>query len=242
MEKQKTIMIIIIIAAFIVGAGAGFATGFFVKPNQISQSGMVSLYPSSASEVGNEWLVKIDDYAISKKEFEEGFEYFMSQLKQMAAQQGMPEPSEEQYKTMYLDNLISQYVLVIQALKEETFADKENELLLKLAIRDAIYKVYLNKYLPEDEAVFQPSRVELNQAFNQYRDQFAQMGWSSEQIRQYLTQQLAQQKMQIWMQNLVNQTKERYKIERNRELLEKKGIRETQTPDNAMMLPDMMSP
>ncbi len=76
--NEKNNLIIAIGLSFVVGLVIGGAIIFFAFGKKANAN--ISLYPTKASEVGNDWLVKIDGYAISKNEFEEGYKFFLSQI------------------------------------------------------------------------------------------------------------------------------------------------------------------
>lgn len=228
---NKTILMILIVAAFLVGAGGGFLGGYFL-PKKGGSSGVINLYPSKASKVGAEWLVKIDDYAISALDFEEGFDIWYQQMAQAMAQQGQAMPDASMYKGLYLDELISQYVVVIQALEENIFNDSTNKLILNTSVRTLIYQVYLNKQMSSG-LDFKPNDREINAAYLQHKDKFPP-GTPTKQIRIYLEQQLSRQKQEIWMKTIVSQTKEQHIVKRNDELLNKLGI--TSLGNQGMMM------
>ena len=163
-------------------------------------------------EERGDWIAKVGDYKITTDEFEAGFEIFINQARQQAAQQGLEPPDETEYKQYYLENLISQYSLVIQALEEKTFDDGDMRAYLKSAMRDAIYRAYVTAKMPEDNAYFEPSQEEIDIMYSQYQEQFAQSGMQAAQIKDYLRGHLMQQNMQMWMEDFINQTTELHQI------------------------------
>lgn len=218
-----TLMVGIILGGLIV---------LLLKGNGGFIAGGINPYPPKASEVGGDWLAKIDDYAISKADFAEGYKYFISQIPEA---QRSKLPDESVIKKQYFDNLVGQYVITIKALNEGIASTKEGQMLLKTALRQAVYQIYLNKNMPQDPAVFMPSKIEIDQFNQQYMSQFDKLGYSAEQRRQAAIQQLSQTKMQQWAAEFVNQTKENYKVQRNVEQMNKEGF-------NPLSSGNMLSP
>ncbi len=197
----------------------------------------VDPYPPRASAVGGDWLAKIDDYAISKADFEEGYKFFMNQI---PAQQRMQLPDESVIKKQYFDTLVGQYIVTIKALNEGLAGSREGQLLLKTALRQAIYQIYLNKNIPQDPSVFAPSKAEIDQYNRQYSSQFDKLGLNAEQRRQYATQEISQRKMQAWAAEFINQIRENYKVQRNPDMMNKIGI--SQTPQGGGLLSPTVNP
>lgn len=204
-----------------IGIVLGGLVVLLLKGNGGFVAGGINPYPPKASEVGGDWLAKIDDYAISKNDFDEGYKYFISQIPEA---QRSKLPDESVIKKQYFDNLVGQYVITIKALNEGIANSKDGQMLLKTALRQAVYQIYLNKNMPQDPAVFMPSKMEIDQFNQQYMGQFDKLGYSAEQRRQAAIQQLSQTKMQQWAAEFVTQTKENYKVQRNNDLLNKEGF------------------
>jgi len=202
------------IAGILIGGGITLALRGGSTPGDT-----ISLYPPKSSAVGNDWLIKIDDYAVTKSEFEEGYKYFMSQIPE---QQRASLPPDT--KRLFFENLLSQYIINLKALKEGLPKTREGQLLLRTAIRQAIYQIYLTKNIPQDKSIFMPSQIEINDYYMRNKAQFDKLGMKSDQIKQYAIQELSQQKMQMWVQGFVAQAKESFKVERNNDQLEQVGI------------------
>jgi hypothetical protein len=179
----------------------------------------VESYYKSKGDSG-EWLAKVEDYVITKKEFDESYNFFLDQMPE--GQKVLMD--ESAYKRQYLNELVMQYVVLAQAMQEDLLADEDTALILKSAIRQAIYKIYINKSLPKDQNRFMPSEQEINQYYNQNKDRLTQMGLSAEQMKRYIAQQLAGQKMQLWASDFLDKTKEKHSVKRNEALLKKEGL------------------
>lgn len=227
MAEKNSNLWLFIVGALIIGVLAGGGTTFLLlKTNKVSDTlDVQSILPVKANNSVSDWLVKIDDYIITKSEFEDGFQYYMTQIPDS---QRANLPSESVIKRQFLDNLIAQYVINLKAINEGIPASKEGQFLLKAALRQAIYSIYLQKSIPQDKSAFTPTKIELDQIYKQYEQQFNQRGWNADQRKQYMNQvvapQLSQQKLQNWVSEFVGIAKENYKIKRNEELILKEGI------------------
>jgi hypothetical protein len=211
-----------------IGIVLGGAVIFAVKGSGFSAGG-INPYPQKSSEVGGDWLVKIDDYAISKAEFDNGLQIYLSQLP--AEYRGR----ENLFKKEYFDSLIGQYVITIKALNDGFLNDKENQLLIKTALRSVIQNYFIQKNAPKDPSAFMPSKLEIDQFNVQYSSQFDKLGYSADQRRQAAVQELQKRNFQKWAVDYMNQVKENYKIQRNNDELNKLGI-------NAINNPSLVNP
>ncbi|MCX7820429.1 MAG: hypothetical protein N2258_01990 [Brevinematales bacterium] len=217
MNVKKELLIPIGLS-FIVGLVIGGAIIFFTFGKKANAN--ISLYPQKANEVGNDWLVKIDGYAISKSEFEEGYKFFLSQIPE---QQRVNLPNESVLKYQVLENFITQYVLTVKALNSGIYNSPDSKLAIKLALRDAIYKLYLKSAI-KDESIFKPTKAEIEDYYMRNRAQFEKMGLKAEQIKMYAEQDLYNRKLQEWIATFVNSKRQEFKIEKNDALMEKLGI------------------
>ncbi len=207
-----------VVIGFIVGVLIGGGVTLALRGGSVSGDS-ISLYPPKSSLVGGDWLIKIDDYAVTKSEFEEGYKYFLNQIPEQQRANLPPDT-----KRLFFENLLSQYIINLKALKEGLPKTREGQLLLRTAIRQAIYQIYLTKNIPQDKNIFMPSQIEINDYYMRNKAQFDKLGLKSDQIKQYAIQELSQQKMQLWVQGFVAQAKESFKVERNNAQLKQLGI------------------
>lgn len=221
MGEKKLDFWLFVAGAFVVGLLAGGGILLLTQGGGPVGKGVISLYPTKASAAGNDWLVKIDDYAITKAEFEEGYKYFLAQVPEA---QRASLPDESVIKRQYFENLIAQYVIDIKALNDGIHKSPEGELLLKTALRQAIYQIYLQKNLPQDKSGFMPSKVEIDQYYMQNKAQFDKLGMKADQIKQYAIQEISQRKMQEWVATFIATKKESFKVQRNESLIQKDGL------------------
>ncbi len=228
MDEKKLNLWMFLVISFIVGIVIGGGLVFILKGGSTGADS-VSLYPPKS---GSDWLIKIDDYVITKSEYEEGFKYFLNQIPE-AQRANLPPDT----KKLYFDNLLSQYIITIKALNEGLAKSKEGQLLLKTAIRQAVYQIYISKNLPADKSAFYPSKIEIDDYYLKNKAQFDRMGLKTDQIKQYATQELSQQKMQLWVQGFVAQMKENFKVLRNNDLLQQEGISLQQQNNQILTLP-----
>lgn len=233
-NKQGLPLILWIIIAAVGGGGIGFGVAYYLMTSS-AKSASISLYPPTVREAGADWVVTIDDYAIPRAEFEEGYKMTIENItpEQIAMYGG-----EGAIKQMYLDNIVNTYAVAIRALDEGIMDSPENQALIAASVRDAISKLYLQTKLPTDPMAFMPTKIEEDQFFQQNKAEIMAMGLSSEQIRQMIQQQLSQRKLQMWMEQVLSQVKSEFKVKRNDEILGQLGI-SSALGGGALQLPSM---
>jgi len=209
--------------SFVVGLVVGGGGIYFVTGGMAAKTGYVSVYPPKASSVGNDWLVKLDGYAIRKSEFETGYKFYLSQIPE--AQR--VNINEAALKYQFLESLQAQYILTLKAIESGVLNTEEANFYVSYSLRDSIYKFYLNNSLPKDKNVFLPTKVQIEEYYRMYRPQFEKMGMKAEQIKKYAEQDIYNLNLQKWVMQFINSKKEEFKIEKNKENLDKIGISDT---------------
>ncbi len=215
-SEKKNLWIILIIAAFIVGIGGGILLGSLLKGNSGSGKGMISLYPPAGAQAKGKWLAKIDNYVITQSEFD-------AILAQIPEEQMAMYGDPAMVKKMLFNQLIDQYVILIEAKKSNVLEDEKTKSTLSAALRQAVYQIYMEKQV-KDPSKFTISKVEEEQLYKQYGPTLRERGLNATQIREYLQQEGQKKKFQDWMQQVVNEARDQYKIQKNTELLNKQGL------------------
>ena len=220
--------------SLIVGAGIGGGVVLLLKSGSKvsiaagSGLGVIDLFPAKASEVGDNWVVKIDDYAVTKSEYEDGvkeaFKLYKAQYDQLPAEQKaqIPMPEENAFKKQYMDLLLNQYIVTLKAFSDGVFSSKSSQILLKSSIRQALIQLYMQQKVT-DQSIFIPSKVEIDQYYKQNKAQFDSTGASATQIKEYINQTLSRQKLQEWQAQFLAQSKEGVKVIRNPSLSQGQG-------------------
>lgn len=217
-DKNQTLWIFVSIA-FVAGLLIGGGAIFLLKGNNASSK--ISFYPTKSSAAGNNWLAKVDDYAITQEEFEDAFRLYMTQVPESYRASLPPEAT---LKAEYLNQMISEYAILIKALDSGLLNKKETALQFKAAMRTAISQLYLGQNAPQDPGAFMPTKAEKDAAYQQYKAEFTRRGYTAEQINQVLDQQLVQYKKQEWVARFVQQTKEGFKVQRNEAKINSLGL------------------
>ncbi|OHD55009.1 MAG: hypothetical protein A2Y33_03320 [Spirochaetes bacterium GWF1_51_8] len=225
-ESKNNNMVLFIIIAFVVGIGAG-AGGMMLfggagGPGGAVKSDKIYIHLAKASEVGADWLVKIDDYAISKSEFNDLFTLIKSTSPQF---QNITPEQDAQLKYQYFESLIDEFIVTLQAVNKGNIDIKTANLLIDQSARQSIYTLFLKNNMPI-ESSFNPTEQEIEAFYQQYKDQFKQSGMNAEQIKQVSVENIKKLKLQQWMMSFVTHIKEGYKIERNFDALKELGISE----------------
>ncbi len=226
MDNKKMNLWMFLVIAFIAGILIGGGTAYILKGGA-SGSGYINLYPPKS---GSEWLVKIDDYVITKADFEEGYKYLLSQIPP-ERQNNLPPDTKKQY----FESMINQYIMTIKALNEGILKSPVNSVILDNYIRQVLAQLYIQKNLPLDKSSFVPSKMEMDEFYNQHKAELDRAGMKSDQLKQVIVQEIERQKQQVWLQQFMAQVRETIKIQRNNDLLQQEGI--SMQPQNNLILP-----
>jgi hypothetical protein len=204
-----------ITAALIMGILIGGGVVYFLNGGN-GGAGMLSMYPPKSS---TDWLVKIDDYVITKADFEAGYQALLAQI---PADKKANLPPD--MKKQYFESLLKEYILSIKALNDGLQKVPENQTLLKSYVRRFLSNMYLQKCAPQDRSGFIPSKMEIENFYSQHKADFDKSGMKGDQIKQVIVQELERQKEQAWIESLVNTVKETIKVERNKSGLLLEGV------------------
>lgn len=166
------------------------------------------------------WAISLDNTKIGLSEFQNGYKFFM---KQIPEEQRKAMPDEATLKKQYFKDALMQYVVVLKAVGENVFSDEENQVLLNAALKQAVMQIYIKKYLPANKDAFKPSTAEINDFYEKNKAQFP-ANTPVDQIKAYITQQIGAQKMQLWLQDFLDKTKENFKVQRNNSVLTSAGF------------------
>lgn len=238
-DNKNVLMIILIVVALVIGGGIGFIITKSVSPASESEgttagnrttekAPSIELYPPSIEEVEDDWIVTIDDYAFRFTDFEESYELMESQISQLIVQYYGISPTESQMKEVYLEQLIPTYVLAIKALDEGIMEDEENRELLQSAIIQSLGTLYLETIIPEDDDYFTPTNLEIEEYYTLYKDQLLEYktayGLTATELKELVSAQVQQQKLQLWQEEIIEQAKEEYKVKKNTDKMDDLGI------------------
>ena len=226
MDEKSFKSLIYIIIAVVVGiiVGAGFTS--LINQGFSPKGGSISMFPPVYH--GQDWLVKVDNYVITKKDFEN---YYKLNIAQIPASQ-LASVSEGVLKKTLLDNLLGEYIINLKAINDGTI-DKASA---TEALRQAIFSIYMNKYSPQDKSIFVPSSDEINEFYQQHKAQIDPR-MTADEITSYLKQFLSQQNYQKWANDFINASKSSYRIVSNSDLLREEGVSETSQTSQGEMTP-----
>lgn len=209
--------------ALIAGILVGGGVVYFVSGG-LGGNGTLYMYPPKSSP---DWLAKIDDYVITKADFEAGYQQVLSQIPEEKRPFIRPD-----MKKQYFESLLKEYILCIKALNDGIQKTPENQIILKSYMRQLLSNMYLQKNAPTDKSIFLPSKIEVDAYYAQNKADLDKSGMKSDQLKQYIVQMLGRQKEQAWIESLVTTVKESIKVERNNTGLLQEGVTagDTQTP------------
>jgi hypothetical protein len=190
------------------------------EPVTNDSKGWVNLLPDKAVSLSNDWIVQIDDYAISKTDYDasvkEAFKTYCAQYDNLPENQKMtvPVPDEKEFRKLYVEELIKQNIITLQALSDPEFTNKIGSATVLMMLRQALVQLYVQSRMPE-QSYFLPTKDEIDQYYKQNQEQFDKTGASATQIKDYITQVLARQKLQTWQNEFYVKIKEVYRVKRN---------------------------
>lgn len=218
MKKDILIGVSAGIGGFILGALLLF---FIYSPGKSAKS-TISLDLPSIKELNDKYLARVEQYGISYDEFTNSLELVQKTLP--PAQLAQLKANESAFKAEILETLINQYVVVATAIEEGFLENEENYKQFQNALYQALSQLYISKNLPADKNAFAPSNPEIDQAYQQFGSELRARGFNAQQSREFIINQLSQQKQQRWMVDFISKIKEGFRIERNNKLIEKEGI------------------
>lgn len=221
-----------LIAALIAGILVGGGVVYFLNGNT-GGTGSLNMYPPKSSA---DWLAKIDDYVITKADFDQGFMALMAQIPE-DKKAGLP----QDIKAQYFESLLKEYILSIKALNDGLQKDPTNQIMLKSLVRRYLSNLYLQKSAPLDKSGFMPSKMEMDAYYTQHKEELDKSGMKSDQMKQYIAQDIERQKEQAWIEQLVTTLRDSIKVQRNNAALLSEGV--TLTPvNNSQLSPQSVLP
>ncbi len=212
-----------------IGLVIGIAvTGIFSLVKNSGGSSQISLALPEISNLNDKYLAKIENYGISVEDFTNAYEVVKKNMPPQ--QQEAIYANEPAAKAEILETMINQYAIVATAIEEGFLEDSYNLQLFRNAAYQALFNLYLSQNMPSDNATFAASQPEIDQVFAQHGAQFRASGMNAQQIQEYITAQIVQQKQQRWMMEFVTKIKEGYRVERNSSAIQKQNISTSGVP------------
>ncbi len=187
-----------------------FTAGSFLLPNlklySFDGSNSIKNFISRniySTNTNDDWIVSIDGVYIGRNEFEEGYRYFQSQIPQ---DQRSKLPGDSEMRKMYLNNMIYQDLVVMQALNDGKVWTPGFDLVLKRMLYQAVYQLYLSEIIPREAVT--PTETEINEFYKNNSNSL--LMYSDQMKREYAVKTLSEQKIKQWIYNRV----ESYKTKR----------------------------
>jgi hypothetical protein len=210
----------LIILAAVLLAGIAYGDTNRTSDTELINSFIRDLFLSGGTNQPG-WAFSVEENTVPMDELRSAFARGLEQFTQSA--QGQPVDTNTLKHEIFNNTLLST-VIAKKAMDDGLFLDADARASLRLALRQALVQIYLARMLPKDTNRFVPSREEVSDFYNRNREKFDQTGASADQIRGYIVNQLASQKMQLWMSQQMDKVKEQYRIRRNEALLTNEGF------------------
>ncbi|MGL5254844.1 MAG: hypothetical protein ACRC9L_07630 [Brevinema sp.] len=221
---MKKDMIVGLTCGLIGGVLIGVLIAVLMKPKSM-MAGDITAIPFAldyVEDLDDTLLAKVENVGIPLSDFSNAYEAIQRTLPPQ--QLALYKQQEGAFKAEVFETMINQYVTVAQALKEGFLEDPENMRSMQGAMNAALQQLYVSKNIPTNSNAFAPSTPEIDQAYRQYGAQMRAQGMTAQQSREYIVNQLSQQKQQIWMANFMRKLREGYRVERNTPVIEAQGI------------------
>ncbi len=197
----------------------------FIVAGILLLSSMLLVITACNGTFSGEWVAKINGETITQEELDN---YYYAQHKSM-----MNLPKEEidklatdpsataqnplLNKQEFLEQMIRQQLVYQEAVDEGALENDEVEALIDMTKQSVVMGWYVKDKFKDDIDI---SQEEIEQVYNQQRSRF--QGVPAEQAELYIKQNIHQQKMQMKLREMVENLREKGKIEKNTELLRKK--------------------
>ncbi len=213
---MKKDLIMGIVIGLVVGVGCMMA----IPKKSVSEG--ISIDLPEASSLKDDYLVKVENYAISVEDFTNAYEVVKKNMPPQQREAVLA--NESAARAEILETMINQYAVVATAMEEGFLEDPANMQLFRNAAYQALFNLYISQNIPSDSNVFAASQPEIDQIYAQYGAQFRANGMNAQQIQEYIVAQVSQQKQQRWMIEFVTKIKEGYRVERNAKAIEELKI------------------
>jgi hypothetical protein len=160
----------------------------------------------------SQWVAKVDDTTISYDDFEREFNVHVYSLP-IDDEQKKRYRDDQNNKKKFLVNLINEYLIYKQALKERYDKRSDVQDLLKAVSRRAIIQVYLNDKIEPKLTEIPDEQIEA--IYNQNKKLFA--GVDIDVARQQIRMQLLQKQYNDYLNDLIDSLKGEAKVYKNSE-------------------------
>ncbi len=194
-------------------------SGISFAAEKISSSLSNILYQGNS---GGEWVISIEDLKISTEELDAAFTLYTEQLDAS----NLDAAAQKRLKKAFLETFVQQNIIVKKAFEDKIFDDPRIQTQIKILMMQSIYQIYMNHILKTTEPDIEPTSEEINQFYEANKQEFLSYGMTAVQIQQSISAELSKQKLSQWMSDVVNKTRETYRIKRNETVLKKMGYQE----------------
>ncbi|MFW6139457.1 MAG: SurA N-terminal domain-containing protein [Spirochaetota bacterium] len=203
-------LFIVTLSIFFLIAGV-FMDHYLINPSSgMEKTGVVLAEDTGKSSGNGTWVAKINDYVISREEFQREFAVHVYSLP-------FGEEKKEEYrnnpenKRRFLSNLVHEHLIHQQALEKGYDKKQLVQDLIKAVTRRAIIQVYLNEQIEPKLQDIPEQQIE--QIYNKNKQMFA--GMDIDTAGQQIKMQLLQRQYNQHLEELIDELKGEARVVKN---------------------------
>ncbi len=187
---------------------------FGVGGRSVSLRGDLSSFGLSSTQPQS-YVVKIGDFYLSTDSFDEEYRILVYNSTISEPEKRDLLLNDVTQKKMYFENLISEYVILLNAYNEGFLNSKDWDVLSKISLRKAIVESFLNKKI--DISSIQVSAKEVEKFYQENKEYFRKNNIPPDQAEELIKRQLISQKYKIAVSELLNKYRDKLIIDRKDE-------------------------
>ncbi|MGC8767063.1 MAG: SurA N-terminal domain-containing protein [Brevinematia bacterium] len=196
-----SIVITVIIMFFVMNSGFSKS----VSMSNLERFGLSSTKPNS-------YVAKVGDYYLSTDEFNKEYNLVIDTLSAGDPNKKSLYLNDLSTKKAYLDNLINELVLVIDAYNQGYFSSSEWEILSRISLRKSLVDGFLSKKI--DVSKIEVSDKEVEELYQKNKEYFRQNNISPQKAEEFLKSQIKNQKINQEISKYLQGVRDKLSIEK----------------------------
>lgn len=198
-------LVSIVVTAIIMFLIMNYSFGNSTSKSTLENFGLTSQKPSS-------YVAKIGNYYISTEEFNKEYNLIIDVLSGGDPNKKSLYLNDLSSKKAYLDNVINELVLVIDAYNQGYFSSSEWQVLSKVSLRKSIVDGYLAKKI--DVSKIEVTDKEVNELYEKNKEYFRQNNIPPQKAEEFLKSQIKNQKINQEISKYLQSIRDKLQIEK----------------------------